>query len=155
VGKRSLIVYLVTILICALGSGIVMNEIGYQVIQQEVETAAESPAWYQHLAGLLLLLILANALWNRFREKHESLPEHEAAKNEEIPMNQPTVVNIEGMSCNHCVRAVKEALEELPDVNRAEVSLSGSAEVFGTASIAEISRVVEEVGYTVTSTEAS
>ena len=35
-----------------------------------------------------------------------------------------TVLNIEGMSCQNCVRHVKEALEAVPGVESVEVSLN-------------------------------
>ena len=34
-----------------------------------------------------------------------------------------TEYDIKGMSCQHCVRAVKTALEKLPGVTRADVSV--------------------------------
>jgi copper ion binding protein len=34
-----------------------------------------------------------------------------------------TTINIEGMSCDHCVAHVKEALEEIAGVSSAKVSL--------------------------------
>jgi copper ion binding protein len=36
-----------------------------------------------------------------------------------------TTLNIEGMSCDHCVRHVTDALKELPGVKKATVSLKG------------------------------
>jgi copper ion binding protein len=34
-----------------------------------------------------------------------------------------TTLNIEGMSCDHCVRHVSDALKEIPGVKKAAVSL--------------------------------
>jgi len=41
-------------------------------------------------------------------------------------------IKVEGMSCNHCVSAVKRALEESSGVEKAEVNLkAGRADVAG------------------------
>ncbi len=43
-------------------------------------------------------------------------------------MSERTVVSIEGMTCQHCVRAVEQALEELTGVESSDVAI-GSATV--------------------------
>lgn len=59
-----------------------------------------------------------------------------------------TQLNVEGMTCEHCVKAVKGALERLPGVDRAEVDLAaGSATVEGAADVQVMLRAVEEEGY--------
>lgn len=61
-------------------------------------------------------------------------------------------ITIEGMSCNHCVNHVKEALEELSGVTKVEVILGERcAYVEGTASKEEVREAIEEVGYDVIS----
>lgn len=59
-----------------------------------------------------------------------------------------TQLNVEGMTCEHCVKAVQGALERLPGVDRAEVDLAaGSATVEGAADVQVMLRAVEEEGY--------
>ncbi|HZW28100.1 MAG TPA: cation transporter [Trueperaceae bacterium] len=59
-----------------------------------------------------------------------------------------TDLKIEGMSCNHCVAAVKGALERVPGVERAQVDLaSGTATVVGTADAAQLVAAVQAEGY--------
>lgn len=59
-----------------------------------------------------------------------------------------TQLNIEGMTCDHCVSAVKGALERTPGVERADVDLgAGSATVEGAADVQMLLRAVEEEGY--------
>lgn len=59
-----------------------------------------------------------------------------------------TELNIEGMTCDHCVRAVKGALERVSGVERAEVDLEGQrASAFGAADVQVMLRAVEEEGY--------
>jgi copper chaperone len=57
-------------------------------------------------------------------------------------------LKVEGMTCNHCVMAVKKALSRVPGVERAEVSLErGEALVEGNADPKALIQAVEEEGY--------
>lgn len=60
-----------------------------------------------------------------------------------------TKLKIDGMSCEHCVRAVTGALEGVPGVETVlEVSLDrGEAIVEGSAETAALIAAVEEEGY--------
>ncbi|GAB6170223.1 hypothetical protein JCM1393_26830 [Clostridium carnis] len=61
-------------------------------------------------------------------------------------------VIIEGMSCGHCVRHVKEALSELVDTKVIEVSLENKSAIIETmATDKQIQEVIEEAGYEVSS----
>ncbi|MDR5586086.1 MULTISPECIES: cation transporter [Clostridium] len=57
---------------------------------------------------------------------------------------------IEGMSCNHCVGHVKEALENLANVTSVEVNLQEKcATVETTESDSVLKEAIEEEGYDV------
>lgn len=60
-------------------------------------------------------------------------------------------LRIEGMSCEHCVQTVKKALEGVPGVLEAQVSLEGGEATVrlshGGISTEELIRPVEEAGY--------
>ena len=63
-----------------------------------------------------------------------------------------TVLKIDGMSCDHCVKHVKEALEGTAGVKSAKVNLKkGNAEVEhgDGASLEAMKAAVEEAGYEV------
>lgn len=64
-------------------------------------------------------------------------------------------INIEGMSCMHCVMHVKNALNEVKGVSKVDVDLKGKfAAVEGqNISEAEIRQAVEDAGYEVVSIE--
>lgn len=62
---------------------------------------------------------------------------------------------IEGMSCNHCVNHVKEALSELKDSGKIQVNLEEKYAVVETSSNnEEIKDKIEEQGYDVISIES-
>ncbi|MEJ2480355.1 MAG: cation transporter [Acidihalobacter sp.] len=57
-------------------------------------------------------------------------------------------LKITGMSCEHCVRAATKALEGVPGVESAEVTLTpGGAVVHGEADNAALIAAVKEEGY--------
>lgn len=64
------------------------------------------------------------------------------------------VINIEGMSCNHCVAHVKEALDEINGVSVLDVSLDNKNAIVETEVENEILiNAIEEEGYDVISVE--
>ena len=57
-------------------------------------------------------------------------------------------INIQGMTCGHCVQHVKTALMQVPGVDTALVDLqTGTAQVTGTAAPEALLAAVEEEGY--------
>ncbi|MFZ3389405.1 copper-exporting P-type ATPase CopA [Buttiauxella gaviniae] len=58
-------------------------------------------------------------------------------------------LNLDGLTCGHCVRRVKESLEQRPDVDTAEVTQT-HASVTGTASVDELINTVKQAGYEAT-----
>lgn len=59
-----------------------------------------------------------------------------------------TRLNIEGMTCDHCVEAVKGALERTPGVEKAQVDFqAGQATVEGAADVQMMLQAVEAEGY--------
>jgi copper ion binding protein len=65
-------------------------------------------------------------------------------------------IQIEGMTCNHCVMRVKKALEAVPGVKSADVALEEKkAEVTLDREVENnlLMRVIEEAGYSVTGIE--
>ncbi len=59
-----------------------------------------------------------------------------------------TELKIDGMTCGHCVAAVKKALEMVPGVTAAQVELeSGRARVEGEPSLDALLAAVRDEGY--------
>jgi copper chaperone len=63
------------------------------------------------------------------------------------------VLNIEGMSCAHCVKAVKSGVEKLPGVKSVEVSLENKKATVTVdptlVGLPAIKAAIEEEGYSV------
>ncbi|TWH60484.1 Cu+-exporting ATPase [Desulfitobacterium sp. LBE] len=68
-------------------------------------------------------------------------------------------LNVYGMTCEHCVRRVKKALENLPEVTDVEVSLAESKAAFrhnpAITTEAQIKEAIQEAGYSTEVTEAT
>ncbi len=59
-------------------------------------------------------------------------------------------LKVGGMTCNHCVRAVTQALQELDPAARVEVDLAaGQVRVESTATSAQLAAAISEAGYEV------
>ncbi|VVE00029.1 heavy metal transporter [Pandoraea capi] len=64
-------------------------------------------------------------------------------------------VQVEGMSCGHCVKAVTRAITELDADAKVNVDLgAGRVDVQSNLSPAEVSAAITEAGYTVKGTQA-
>ncbi len=61
-----------------------------------------------------------------------------------------TTLKIEGMTCDHCVHSIQEALSSVPGVKKAEVSLAQKealVESEGPLDLSAAMKAVEEEGY--------
>ena len=68
------------------------------------------------------------------------------------------IIHVEGMGCQNCVKHVKEALENLDGVDKAEVSLEkNSAVITFSKDISDeaIKSAIDEAGYDVSKIEAA
>ncbi|MCX9860302.1 copper-exporting P-type ATPase CopA [Klebsiella pneumoniae] len=61
-------------------------------------------------------------------------------------MSNTIDLTLDGLSCGHCVKRVKESLEQRPDVEQAEVTLT-EAHVTGSASAQALIDTVKQAGY--------
>ncbi|WP_312624681.1 copper-exporting P-type ATPase CopA [Scandinavium sp.] len=61
-------------------------------------------------------------------------------------MSQTINLTLDGLSCGHCVKRVKESLEQRPDVESAEVTIDHAA-VTGSASAGQLIETVKQAGY--------
>lgn len=60
-------------------------------------------------------------------------------------------LNVSGMTCSHCEKAVKDALASVPGSEEVDVDLAaGEAVVKGTADLQTLIRAVENEGYRAT-----
>ncbi|BCQ43688.1 hypothetical protein ERHA55_12150 [Erwinia rhapontici] len=61
-------------------------------------------------------------------------------------MTHTTLLALDGLTCGHCVKRVKEALEQRDDVEQADVTVT-EARITGDASADALIAAIEQVGY--------
>ncbi|WP_254891316.1 cation transporter, partial [Cronobacter sakazakii] len=64
-------------------------------------------------------------------------------------MSNTIELALDGLSCGHCVKRVKESLEQRPDVERADVTIE-HASVITTAPADALIETVKQAGYDAT-----
>ncbi len=145
-GKKTAIIYLATVALSALGSGLLLDAVvGSIGTGKEMVAGIMFPMPVKVAAGIVLLGVLAPGLYASFRKRRSR--ERSPGKRE-----QPEVLEIRGMTCEHCAGTVRRAIAESAGVQAAEVNLaSGTAEVRGQGyDIVAIRNSIEELGYKVT-----
>lgn len=153
-GTRTMMVYLASIILGAVGCGIVVDALHYGAVVDflgpisgaDACCMADTP-WYAIVSGIVLLLLLVNALILQRHHHHA-----QGADNEPQPSSTSTnmkVYHIQGMNCNHCRQSAERAILSVEGVTAATVNLqTQEAHVEGTAPAEAICRAVSEVGFT-------
>ena len=153
-GTRTMMVYLASIILGAVGFGVVVDALQYggvvdflgPISGADACCMADTP-WYAIVSGIVLLLLLVNALILQRHHHHA-----QGADNEPQPSSTSTnmkVYHIQGMNCNHCRQSAERAILAVEGVTAATVNLqTQEARVEGTAPAEAICRAVSEVGFT-------
>lgn len=69
-------------------------------------------------------------------------------------MSTTTELELQDLTCNHCINRVKQALETVTGVTCAEVTLD-RARVTGNATVGELISAVQQAGYQARQTEVA
>ena len=153
-GTRSLIIYLASIVIGAVGFGYLIDFLhfgGYVNFLGSLQVADAcghgcegGGSWFGWACTVALLLLVFNALLlPKLRHKRN------AAETKHVESMNTQVYHIEGMNCNHCRAAAEKALQGVEGVTSARVVLeTKEAFIEGTASEEELRKAVESVGFT-------
>jgi uncharacterized membrane protein YraQ (UPF0718 family)/copper chaperone CopZ len=147
IGKRTTIKYLVSIMVGAVGFGLIID---YALPKEWFTyfTPAHSGAHEHHLlphwlmvgSGVLMIYLIVQAEILKFIPKTNKTTE---------TMDNSTTYAIEGMTCNHCVANVDKNLKALEGVENVSVDLQkGEAVVEGNVPESKIKSIIEEIGYT-------
>ncbi len=143
-GRRVVAVYLATVVVGSMATGLVVDFFLDGRILAETATAAIETAhrhadgsmamgWgYREFCAVILLVVLAAAMWPR---RTQAAIEDSPAES----VGQRVELSIEGMRCNGCVTSIGRALREVESVGNVEVDLSSArAVVTGTGLDAEV-----------------
>lgn len=144
-GGAVLAIYLGTVVVMSLGFGLLFDQLLPTV---SVQTVAHEhhQGGLQTLSALLLLALMALIAAQQYRDRASQLSSQHAA-------TRPgeTVLQVKGMTCNHCVASVKQALEALDGVSEASPNLaSGQVRVCGSdVETTRLAQAVEGAGFQV------
>ena len=164
-GRRSAILYLVTVAAGALATGIVVDALigsGLVSLSALVDTATASAVGHDHhhgggigwwigqIAAVVLLLVVAYALWWPRRRQGAGA---NAAVGDDMDV---LTLEIRGMHCSSCVASVTRALSGLSGVAQVQVLLDeGTATLRGRGmSSVAAAEAVRSLGFEVTAPEA-
>jgi copper chaperone CopZ len=154
-GKRTLWVYLMTIIGGALLFGTLINEfvprdwIMGSLPSGIMDAVHEHPShWFQWVSSGLLVLLIINGYVLKYRTRAKSKKESLIKK--EQMTKQIHTFRVEGMTCNHCKASVENGLGKLdvvsgavadPEKNMVTIEADGLSE-------AAVQETVEGLGYT-------
>ena len=153
-GKRTLSLYVLSIIIGAVVFGLGIDYLLPQdwfavssVITEGGHCAHCLTVW-DWIFLIVLALLLVNALvFHRHHHDHDHHG-HEEENEAHSHAHKATVYKVEGMACNHCKAAVKNAIDVIPGVEKVEVDLAGGkAYVYGKHNTEEVVKAVGERGY--------
>ncbi len=156
-GRRTAIIYLLSIAATAFVSGLVLNGI-YDATG--LDPLASMPAaghvhgrgswesWLGTVSAVVLLGVLAVAVFRPTLGRITGPVEADACKDHDHA-HETLTFTIEGMTCSHCAETVERAFRESPGVESADVSLDSKTAVVGGHDLDAdaLARAVEAIGY--------
>ncbi len=143
-GKKTFALYLSTLVIGAIGAGLVIDHFlpaSWFVVSHLSAPMHHDGSFYyfKMVCSCVLLILFVNATW--FKKHREKAPNANGS--------QVITFRIGGMNCNHCKNNVTNAINKLPSVKKVTVNLSqGVAQVEGDPTDEEIKSAVEALGFT-------
>jgi len=151
-GRKSLIAYLSSIIIGALGFGLLIDyvlpmEWFLQITHQEMaHDHMQQIEWWQLTSGIILLGLIINGYIQKFINS-KKLNHMQTSKNE----SKSVSFSIEGMTCNHCKSNVETNVANLPFVKNATAILSENKLIVEGEDIdmEKVKETVESIGYKV------
>lgn len=150
IGKKTTLVYLASIMIGAIGFGLIVDYLFPASWLAEFKPAESGmsdphshhflPHWLMIASGVIMLYLILQAEILRF------LPNKKQSNN--IKMENKTTYLVSGMTCNHCVANVDKNIKAIDGVEDATVYLQkGEVEIIGKVSPDKVKSTIESIGY--------
>lgn len=152
-GMRTLLIYIGSIVggsvLFALGVDYLFPEGYFTASLVAKQASCTGASVFQWICTGILALLLLNAMIRRFFVTPKcSCP---VAEGQDCPVTSPTsLLNIEGMKCNHCKANAEQAMKAVEGVQQVIVDLaSGTASLSGDFDVEEVIASVEGIGFKV------
>ena len=159
-GRRSLWVYLSTIVGGALLFGVVVNELiprewimGAIPIQFHGEMHEHPSGWLQWVSSALLVILILNGLIQKYlavrRVKQTDLEKQEQMKSNTESVNNIHVFTVEGMTCKHCKASVENGLGQMEVVTEVLADPEQNLVTIQASDLSEehVKETIERLGY--------
>lgn len=149
-GKKTILIYLLTISILAIIFGYLLDAIFY-LLGNPLITSIHTH-YLNHVQFSLFQIVISSVfamlLVASFYRKLK--PKFVKTIKKDTDMNKYKVI-IQGMSCNHCVMNVKNTIAKLDGVKNVEVVLAeNAAYIEGNYNKEDLKKAIEDIGYKVT-----
>jgi len=144
-GRRTAALYLAAVAVSALAAGLILDCIfALGTVPAAGGTGWMIPGWLKTASAVVLVVLLGAAL---FRGASRGVPSERCKGG--------VMLTIEGMTCDHCARTVREAPLACPNVESVEVDpKTGKAVVVGEGlNVGLLTRAVGQAGYEARSAE--
>lgn len=143
-GTKTLLMYLVSIMVSAVGFGLLINELPQQWFNPMMVGAHEHemlPHWLKLASGVSLIVLIVYGYLKKYFsssiEKNFNMSEH------------ILTIQVSGMTCNHCKASMEKSLKNLDFVSEAEAD-PGKEKVFIKGDhfdLKKIEKAVKEAGF--------
>ena len=139
-GRRQLVLYLLSIVSGALLGGIILDcflPASWFVLPftDTVCHHIESPSMWDILCSIVFLLLLCNAFVLKYKKN-------------KIMLNDKVIYKVSGLSCNHCKMSVEKAIRQLESVNNVEVDIGRQLVIVsGNPYESDLKKAVEDLGF--------
>lgn len=161
-GKKTLIIYLLTIILGAVLFALGIDELLPRewfvpnISSVSDDCCAEGSSWFSICCTVIMCILLLNAFISKLRGKshchcHDENCECHCSDNKCCCDYDELVFTIKGMNCNHCRANAEKALLSVTGVESASVILeTGEAKIIGHDLDKEaLTKAVEELGFSV------
>jgi uncharacterized membrane protein YraQ (UPF0718 family)/copper chaperone CopZ len=149
-GRKSLFTYLATIIVGALGFGLLIDyalptqwftEITHQHLGHNHH---EGLSWWQIASGVILMALIING----YIQKYLNTKKNSVTQLKNNTMEIKTI-KVEGMTCNHCKANVESNLKKLAFIQNAQVNLSEKTVTLEGDNIEldKIKQTIDSLGY--------
>jgi uncharacterized membrane protein YraQ (UPF0718 family)/copper chaperone CopZ len=153
-GRRTLIIYLLSIIAGAYFFGTIVNEFlprewfldPIAHIHGGEHAHGILPDWLKIGSSILLAGLIANALYNKYLSRYFRRKEKEIKIR---PMMKNVEIKVKGMTCNHCKATVEDNVSAMEGIDSAEADLgTGKLSISGeNIDLDKVKEKVESLGY--------
>lgn len=143
-GRKTMIIYLASIIVGAIGFGLVIDYLlpaawfTLPISKATIASCHTQVSWVKVISSILFILILLNAMILKYLNSKKL--------KQTIMMNK--VYRVGGMSCNHCKASIEKNIGKLEGVTIVKVDLDdGYLYVEGNLSEQTVKQTIEELGF--------